>query len=337
LGAEGERVVSRSGLKATPKFEGKSMVCIRKGKTPYEMVCEIFSALDVDRVIERGNTVLVKPNFSMLWKLPWKGSLTSPEFLEATVKAVRNRTKAGEIIIGEGGGGTQTWRSFFEFGVVDMAMKYNARPVDLNWDEAWKVKVPDPYVLQELWVTRTAHALADVIISVPVLKGWGSGVTLSLKNMMGTAPGRYYGFAKGGIPHGKKDDPSDLLYGQSKTLAGSIVDICYVNRANIALIDALTVMYPKNLPKPGTTLFKEEWQVDELNMAIGGYDPVAVDAVGTAVMGLNPSKILHIGMAAAKGLGTNRFEEILIEGESLDKVKHPCNPWHPGLEEIRES
>ncbi|MEM2904465.1 MAG: DUF362 domain-containing protein [Candidatus Bathyarchaeia archaeon] len=332
-----EDVISKSGRKPTPRTSGKSEVVVKRGGTPYEMVVQVFSELDVDRVIEAGDTVLVKPNFSMLWSLPWKGSLTSPEFLEATVKAVKERTKAREIIIAEGGGGTQTWQSFFQFKVPEMAQKYGTGLVDLNWDVMHKVDVPEPYEMREMWVAETAHDRADVIISVPVLKGWGgTGVTLSLKNMMGVLPGRYYGWAKGKIPHGK-NDPADRQYGQSKTLSGAVTDICFVNRPNIALIDALTVMYPRELPKPGAKMFKTVPQVDELNMVIGGFDPVATDTVATAVMGLNPARILHFQMAASRGLGVNDLKRITVLGEPIERVKHPVNPWQPDMEELRET
>lgn len=332
-----EDAISKSGLKATPRTGGKSEVAIRKGGAPFEMIVEVFAALDVDRVIEAGDTVLVKPNFSMLWNLPWKGSLTSPEFLEATVKAVKEKSKAGRIIIAEGGGGTQTWRSYFEFKVPEIAQKYGTDLIDLNWDKIWKVSVPEPYEIKEMWVAQTSHDEADVIISLPVLKGWGgTGVSLAMKNMMGVWRNGSHGNGKGGVPHGR-NDPADRQYGQSKTLSGSVVDICNVNRVNIALIEALTVMYPKELPKPGAKMFKTEPRVDELNMVIGGFDPVAADVVGAAVMGLNPNRILKFRMAADRGLGIDDLNRIVVLGEPIEKVKHPVNPWEPDMLDIKET
>ncbi|MDH5688479.1 MAG: hypothetical protein OEZ48_11550, partial [Candidatus Bathyarchaeota archaeon] len=104
-------VVSKSGLKPTPLANWKPEVYLAQGKSPYEMVCDVFDGIRVERVIEPGDVVIVKPNFSMLWKLPWKGTLTSREMIEATVKAVKERTDAGQIVIAEGGGGSQTWES----------------------------------------------------------------------------------------------------------------------------------------------------------------------------------------------------------------------------------
>jgi len=328
-------IVSRSGSKPTPLVRPKSEVCIAQGRPPYEMVCDVFDSIGVERVIEPGDIVVVKPNFSMLWKLPWKGTLTSREMIEATVKAVKERTEAGQIIIAEGGGGSQTWESYLKFNIVEIAQKYGAGLVDLNWDETWKIRIPDAYVMKELWVTRTIHQVADVIISLPVLKVWGSGVTLAVKNMIGVAPGRHYGFAKGGVPHAAKNDPNDLVYGQSKTLAGAIVDINYANRANIAIIDALTVAYPKVEPKKKTRLYRGEWEVYPLNAVIGGLDLVATDAVGSAVMCIDNEKVLHLNMARERGLGVNDLGKIVVKGKPLDEVRHPANPHNPDQAELR--
>ena len=330
-------VVSKSGLKPTPLANWKPEVYLAQGKSPYEMVCDVFDGIRVERVIEPGDVVIVKPNFSMLWKLPWKGTLTSREMIEATVKAVKERTDAGQIVIAEGGGGSQTWESYFKFNIVEIAQKYGAGLVDLNWDETWKIRIPNAYVMKELWVTRTIHQVADVVISLPVLKVWGSGVTLALKNMIGVAPGRHYGFGKEGVPHMTKDDPNDLVYGQSKTLAGAIVDINYANRANIAIIDALTVAYPKVAPKKKTRLYRGEWEVYPLKAVIGGFDLVATDAVGAAVMCIDNQKVLHLNMAQERGLGVNDLEKITVVGKSLDEVRHPANPNNPGQGELRLS
>ena len=329
-------VISKSGSKPVPLRNGKPQVHIAQDDSPYEMVCEVFENIGVEKIIEPGDVVVVKPNFSMLWKLPWKGTLTSREMIEATVRAVKEQTEAGQIIIAEGSGGSQTWECYLEFNIVEIARKYETGLVDLNWDETWKIRIPDAYVMKELWVTRTIHSVADVVISLPVLKVWGSGVTLCVKNMFGTAPGRHYGFSKDrgaspqkpGIPHRKENDPSDWIYGQSKILAGAIVDIAYANRANIAIIDALTMAYPKEEPKRNVRIYKGEWEVYPLNAVIGGFDPVATDAVGCAVMCLDNKKVLHLNMAQERGLGVNDLEKILVTGKSIEKVRHPANPYN---------
>jgi uncharacterized protein (DUF362 family) len=56
-------------------------------------------------------------------------------------------------------------------------------------------------------------------------------------------------------------------------------------------------------------------------VVIAGVDMVSVDAVGSAVMGLDVSKIRHIQMAAERGLGIASLEHINVIGEAIDSVK----------------
>jgi len=59
----------------------------------------------------------------------------------------------------------------------------------------------------------------------------------------------------------------------------------------------------------------------EMNLVIAGTDPVAVDAVGAAVMDLQPTDVKHLVLAEKKGLGTCNLEKITVLGEPIEKVK----------------
>ncbi len=58
---------------------------------------------------------------------------------------------------------------------------------------------------------------------------------------------------------------------------------------------------------------------------IASSDMVAVDVVGTRVLGFDPEKILHIKYAAEKGLGTDKMSEIEISGKKIEEVEMRCN------------
>ena len=58
-----------------------------------------------------------------------------------------------------------------------------------------------------------------------------------------------------------------------------------------------------------------------MNLVIAGTDPVAVDAVGAAVMGIPPTDVKHLLVAEKKGLGTCNLEEITVLGEPIERVK----------------
>ena len=48
---------------------------------------------------------------------------------------------------------------------------------------------------------------------------------------------------------------------------------------------------------------------------------VAVDAVGTAVMGIDPLTVKYLRIAEEIGLGVSSLKEITVLGENIDKVK----------------
>ena len=52
---------------------------------------------------------------------------------------------------------------------------------------------------------------------------------------------------------------------------------------------------------------------------------VAVDAIGCLAMGFDPAKVLHLNMAAEKGLGISNSEKITTIGE-VEEIRHPCKP-----------
>lgn len=71
------------------------------------------------------------------------------------------------------------------------------RFVDLNRDDIWKVPLQTSFTgLDCLWLPRTVLT-SDFIVSMPKVKTlhW-AGVTLSMKNLFGVAPGAGYGWRK---------------------------------------------------------------------------------------------------------------------------------------------
>jgi uncharacterized protein (DUF362 family) len=57
-----------------------------------------------------------------------------------------------------------------------------------------------------------------------------------------------------------------------------------------------------------------------MNLVIAGVDPVAVDAVGAAVMGIPPTDIAHLALAEKQRLGTCNLQNITVLGQPIEKV-----------------
>jgi len=266
-----------------------SRVAIVKGTEPVETTVKALEMIrsDTDKVLSREKPILIKPNY-INSKHPSTGITTDSRVVEGIVKFLRQR-KIREIIIGEGSGRTDTFRAFKVAGIDAVAERWGVGLVDLNKDEFVEVYPPDPLSLEKVKVAKTA--LESIIISVPKLKPHRiATVTLSLKNMMGA-------LASKGTMH--------------KRLSKNIADLASVIRPSISVVDG--IIAGEGHETSGNPV--------EMNLVIAGTDPVAVDAVGAAVMDILPTDVKHLILAEKKGLGTCDLEEITVVGEPVEKVK----------------
>jgi len=267
-----------------------SRVAIVKGTNPVETTVKALEKIrfDVDSVLSKKKPILIKPNY-INSKHPSTGITTDSRVIEGLVKFLREH-KIKKIIVGEGSGFADTFQAFKVAGVDAVAERWGVKLVDLNKDEFVEVSPPDPLSLKKVRVAKTA--LESTIISVPKLKPHRiATVTLSLKNMMGALA------SKGSMHKGK--------------LSQNIADLASILRPNISVVDG--IIASEGHETSGNPV--------EMNLVIAGTDPVAVDAVGAAVMGIPPTDVKHILLAEKKGLGTCNLEEITVLGEPIEKVK----------------
>jgi len=262
-------------------------VAILRGTNPQDMTVKALEMTAAHEVLPKNKPVLIKPNY-INSSHPSTGITTDSRVIEGVVKFLRKHN-VREIIIGEGSGFADTFEAFRVAGVDVVAEKWNVKLVDLNKDEFVEVKPRNPLALRKVEIAKTA--LESTIISVPKLKPHRlAGVTLSLKNMTGAVT------PKGSIHN---------------HLSQKIVDLVSVIKPSVAVIDG--IIAGEGHETSGNPV--------EMNLVISGTDPVAVDAVGAAVMGIPPKRVKHLRLAEETGLGTCRLELIDIVGEPLEKVK----------------
>jgi uncharacterized protein (DUF362 family) len=267
-----------------------SQVAIVKGINPVETTVEALKMVkpSVDRVLSVRKPILIKPNY-LNSRHPSTGITTDSRVIEGAVKFLKEQG-IDDMIIGEGSGFADTFEAFRVAGVDVVAQRWGVRLVDLNRDEFVEVHPPDPLSLKRVKVAKTA--LDCTIISVPKLKLHRiATVTLSLKNMMGALA------SKGSMHTG--------------SLSRNIVDLASVLRPSISVVDG--IIAGEGHESSGNPV--------EMNLVIAGTDPVAVDAVGAAVMGVSPTDVKHLVLAQEKGLGTCSLDQITLVGEPLEKVR----------------
>jgi uncharacterized protein (DUF362 family) len=268
-----------------------SRVAIVKGTRPVETAVRALEKIraDVDSVLSRRKPILIKPNY-INSKHPSTGITTDSRVIEGIIKFLRKRKTTEEIIIGEGSGWADTFEAFKVAGVDTVAERWGVKLVDLNKDKFIEAKTPNPLALKKVKIAKTA--LESTIISVPKLKLHRMAtVTLSLKNMMGALA------FKGSMHKG--------------SLSKNIADLASILRPSISVVDGIIA---------GEGHETSEDPI-EMNLVIAGIDPVAVDAVGAAVMDISPTDVKHLFLAEKKELGTCNLEEITILGDPIEKVK----------------
>jgi len=253
----------------------------------------------IDQLIKKGDSVLLKPNVKNP-SPPGYGIVTNPRVVAALVDMAKE-AGAGKIVIAEGAaypsGGYQTFASFESAGYKRLAQEKDVELVDLNSYDSVDLKVHNGVVLDRVRVGRRVTNV-DVTINVPVLKTHvATLLSCCLKNWSVGIATR---------------EEKKLLHRVG--LHDAIVDVHVAVTPKFNVVDAIVAMEGDgpNLP-PG--------KAKPLGLVLGGRDPVAVDAVAAAIMGINIRGVKHIVKAEERGLGTADLTRIEVLGEKIEKVK----------------
>jgi len=233
----------------------------------------VTMALDLvgagDRLKEQ-DLVIIKPNLTNAKPPP---VTTNVGAAEAVYKYCRAHC-SGDVVIGEGCGDGVTADTFEANGYADLARKYGVELIDFNTAPA--VTLTRDYALQLKEFHIPEIAVEAFIISLPVLKDHSfTKSTISMKNMFGLAPAPYY---QGSWNKSKLHSPSTHK---------SVFDVCLYKRPDLCVVDASVAL-------SGMHLSGKE---NRLGVILAGSDAVAVDAVGSRLLGHNPRKIEYLRLA----------------------------------------
>jgi uncharacterized protein (DUF362 family) len=167
----------------------------------------------------------------------------------------------------------------------------------------------------------------DVLINVPVLKIHTLHITVCLKNYIGIAAGARYGHDKGRGGPNPGDPKLHRNWSYTDSIVKEIVDLASIARSEYNVVDAIV---GKERYKGGNGRSVQR------NMIVAGPDLVAVDAVCSRLMGLNPDDVAHLCFAAREGLGTMDEERITVVGEhSIEESMYYFEHSPRGVQESR--
>ena len=277
----------------------RSRVAILRVETYSQTLGEtLFAGLRCFSLDVRGKNVVLKPN--LVDYIAGNAINTHPLLVAAAAECFR-RLGAKQVVVAEGPGHQRdTQLVLSQSGYAQSLRDNRIRFIDLNRDELIRVDLRASYTrMKNLWLPKTALQ-ADFLVSMPKVKAhhW-SGVTLSMKNMFGVVPGSRYGW------------PKNILHWNG--IQQSILDICATVPVHFVIADAIMAM-EGNGPLNGTP--RPLWSL------VLADDPVAADATCARLMGLEPSRIIHIH-EASKFLGNSSASLIDEAGESLRRPEVP--------------
>jgi uncharacterized protein (DUF362 family) len=227
--------------------------------------------------------IILKPNLTNSSPPP---VTTDVRAVEAVYQYCRTHSDA-EIAIGEGVGSGRTHAVYATLGYAEMAQRHGLELIDFNEAETVVLRSSETLHLKEFHLPRVA--VDAFIISIPVLKDHSfTKTTIAMKNMFGLASARHYAGAwnKAKLHHPSTDD--------------SVVDVCLYKAPDLCVVDASVALQGSHL----------SGNKKEVGVILAGFDPVAVDAVGSRLLGHEPGWIHYLNQAEGR-LGSMRDIEII--------------------------
>jgi uncharacterized protein (DUF362 family) len=321
-----------------------SIVTVMNDEDPYNLMKGALELAGVRSLIKPEKKIFIKPNLvGVPWdypylrsegvylNVPWIGpeGYMTRRCVAGSLIRVLKEWGGQHIVVGEGSGGCETPIAFKASGFYELAEHHKIELIDLNYAEAVKVPTPSRLILDYVWIPKILLE-SDILIDLTTLKLHGTAVSFCLKNWgLGIPPAKYYGFDKSGSS--KKGLEGSLpihrrggaqIMGQEVAVAKVIVDVCKTLPPHLAIVDGITVVhYAKS-----TNRVHGKTKIERTNLMIVGTDIVAVDAVTSRIVGINPEKVLHIKLAAEQNLGIIDPSKIEVRGVPIEKVQIKCNP-----------
>lgn len=237
----------------------------------------VFALLDrvgAGPVLAGHDRIMLKPNLVNASPFP---VTTPPALCEAVVRYVRSYAPGAEVTIAEGCGDNilDTDEIFARLGYADLARRMDVRLLDLNYAPCVRLENPDCRVFPEMHLPE--EAMDSFLISLPVLKAHSfSGITGTLKNMMGLAPPEHYAGAGGSwkkaVFHLRMQE--------------SLMDLACYRAPDLSLMDATVGLSDYHLGGRPCSPPPEK--------LIAGFDAWAVDRKATTLLGQDWRSIRHL-------------------------------------------
>lgn len=243
-----------------------------------ESIPQLLDQTRLKRLIRGQERILLKPNLVSTDPAP----ITTPvELVEEVVKYLK--PFGIPIVIGEGTA-TTDFSSLEVFRILgyERLLAHGVTLLDLNEEPLVKLKRPGCTRWPSMHLPKIA--MESFLVSIPQLKAHSlSGVTLTMKNLMGLAPPSHY--RQGG--HWNKS-------AFHQRIDEAVYELNLYRKADFTILDASVGMAEAHLWGPTCD--------PPVAKLVAGENPLEMDKRGCELLGLDWREVGHLRLAEERGL-----------------------------------
>jgi uncharacterized protein (DUF362 family) len=260
-----------------------AMVTVTNG-SPSQLVDEAMKALGgMSQFISRGDVVVLKPNIG--WdRVPQQAANTNPDVVRRVAELCFEAGAAKVVVTDVSCNDPR--RCFQRSGIAASATSAGAT-VLLPEERKFRDYRMGGELLS-VWPIYTPIIEADKIINLPIVKHHNlCQATMGLKNWYGILGGR-----------------RNQLH---QNINMGIADLANFIRPTLTILDAYRILI-SNGPQGGNLN-----DVRLLKTIAAGTDPVAIDAFGASLLGLQAEQLPYLSIAHQRGLGRIDFAQMNVK------------------------
>ena len=246
----------------------------------------------IDDLARAGKKILLNPSWVAPPTEPEKGCITQAEVTQAVADIFNER--GCRVIIAESSAVGVDTQKVIDGSCYRLLRDKGYEVVNLKKAATVMLPVPGGRVFKEVESYRLVQE-ADVIVSIPKMKTHDqTEITCSIKKLKGLLSDKY----------------KRLMHQEG--LFEGVVDLLSAVKPQLAIVDGIFCQEGLG-PVFGKPV--------EMDLILAGRDLVAVDTICGVVTGFAPEEVLLTQMAAKRGMGTAKLEEIEVLGEPVQKVR----------------
>ena len=251
------------------------------GASPDENLRRALAALGgIEQFVKRGERVVIKPNCA--WdRTPEQGANTDPVLVAELARLCR-AAGASRVIVADSTCHDPD-RSFERSGIARAARSAGATVQHQSSGGVVRLDLGGTQLGP--WDVLKSIAEADRVINVPLVKHHGlARATVGMKNWIGAVTG-----------------PRSAMH---QRLSQVTAELGAAFRPTLTVVDATRILVSGG-PTGGSLA-----SVRTLNQLAISTDPVAADAWGASLLGLEAADLSYLAIAARLGLGTTDWQSI---------------------------